>query len=209
MKKNFLFLFVIIFLVFNLYPSQGNATVWVINVQSFNFTPSSLPDVHVGDTVRWVWVNGNHTTTSTTIPEGASSWDHPMNSTSTQFDYIPEITGTYDYKCTFHEAMGMIGSFTVMSGVGIAKTQMDLQVQISPNPFINNLTIRFSEGTNYRIQEIHFYDLSGKLISKFLNPEINLDGSTSLSPGNLEKGIYFLEIVDETGKIYMQRVIKK
>ena len=58
---------------------QASAVKHVIHVGSFYFTPGNL-NVNVGDTVRWVWDNGSHTTTSTTIPAGAATWDSPMTS---------------------------------------------------------------------------------------------------------------------------------
>jgi plastocyanin len=103
----------LIFLLSLLGFDHAYATKWIINVQSFSFSPSSLPSVFVGDTVRWAWINGNHTTTSTVIPPGALTWDHPLNVSNQFFEYVPTIVGTYNYKCTPHAAMGMVGSFIV------------------------------------------------------------------------------------------------
>jgi len=102
------------------------ATKWVVNVQNFSFSPSNLPGVIVGDTIRWVWVSGTHTTTSTTIPGGASSWDHPITSTNTFYEYPVTVAGNYNYKCTPHEGMGMVGSFS-------ATAVTPLLISISPN----------------------------------------------------------------------------
>lgn len=77
------------------------------------FNPSTLNGVDAGDTIRWEWQAGNHTTTSTTIPAGAASWDEPINSSNQVYEYVPVVGGTYNYKCTPHAAMGMVGSFVV------------------------------------------------------------------------------------------------
>jgi len=69
----------------------------------------------VGDTVKWVWISGSHTTTSTSVPTDAASWDSPINSSNTSFSYKVTVAGAYDYKCTPHAAMGMVGSFTANS----------------------------------------------------------------------------------------------
>ena len=87
------------------------ATVHQVQVSNFQFTPSSL-NVTVGDTIKWVWVNGSHTTTSTTIPGGAASWDQPLSSSSTTFSYPVTVAGTFNYQCTPHAAMGMTATFT-------------------------------------------------------------------------------------------------
>jgi plastocyanin len=83
----------------------------IVSVANFSFTPSSFNAV-VGDTVEWDWSNGSHTTTSTTIPGGAASWDNPINSSSTSFQYVITVAGTYSYQCTPHQPMGMVASFT-------------------------------------------------------------------------------------------------
>jgi plastocyanin len=86
------------------------ATLYTVQVQNYSFNPSSL-NVVVGDTVKWVWVNGSHTTTSSTIPPGASSWDSPINSSHQTYTYPVTIAGSYNYVCTPHASMGMVGSF--------------------------------------------------------------------------------------------------
>ncbi|MEI7801668.1 MAG: hypothetical protein WCI97_03375, partial [Bacteroidota bacterium] len=67
--------------------------------------------MNLGDTVKWVWVSGTHTTTSTSIPAGATAWDHNMSSSSTSFIYVPNVSGTYNYHCSIHTTM--LGSFVV------------------------------------------------------------------------------------------------
>ncbi|MCX6285953.1 MAG: plastocyanin/azurin family copper-binding protein [Bacteroidetes bacterium] len=90
--------------------TKAIATVHQVQVGNFFFNPSSL-NVTVGDTVKWVWVSGSHTTTSSTIPAGATSWDHLINSSNTTYSYTVTAAGTYDYVCTPHAAMGMVASF--------------------------------------------------------------------------------------------------
>lgn len=84
----------------------------VVTVGNFFFNPTSL-NVTVGDTVRWVWSAGNHTTTSNPggIPSGAASWDELITSTHLSYEYKVTVAGTYNYVCTPH-APGMAGSFT-------------------------------------------------------------------------------------------------
>ena len=96
-----------------LFTLSGYSFTQIVNVSSYVFTPSSFT-INIGDTIKWVWVGGTHTTTSLTIPAGAAAWDDPINSSKTSFIYVPAKTGTYNYKCTFHFAMGMKGSFTVV-----------------------------------------------------------------------------------------------
>jgi plastocyanin len=84
----------------------------IVSVANFSFSPVNV-NVTVGDTMRWVWASGTHTTTSTpgAIPPGASSWDAPITSTQTSFEYKVTVAGTYAYVCTPH-APTMAGTFT-------------------------------------------------------------------------------------------------
>jgi plastocyanin len=93
---------------------QSNATTQSVNVSNNVFTPSSFT-INLGDTVKWVWVAGSHTTTSQTIPGGAATWNHNINSSAgnTSFIYVPTVLGTYNYHCSIHSAT-MLGSFTVV-----------------------------------------------------------------------------------------------
>ena len=96
-----------------LFTCKAYSFTQIVTVQDHIFTPATFT-INLGDTVKWTWLNGSHTTTSLTIPAGATAWDHPINSTSTSFTYIPSKLGVYNYKCTPHFAMGMQGNFTVV-----------------------------------------------------------------------------------------------
>ena len=106
MTGSLIALFVMIF------SFSGFSTKWVVTVMDFQFTPSSISNVNLGDTIRWVWVNGTHTTTSTTIPSGAASWDQPIDVNNTSYEYPTTVAGTYNYHCMHHPSQ-MIASFTV------------------------------------------------------------------------------------------------
>ncbi|MCX6282934.1 MAG: plastocyanin/azurin family copper-binding protein, partial [Bacteroidetes bacterium] len=106
----------LIFLAGIFTAQKSNATIHQVMVGNFSFNPSSL-NVMVGDTVKWVWSSGSHTTTSSSIPGGASSWDHPINSSNTTFSYKVTVAGAYNYVCTPHAAMGMVASFVASDQV--------------------------------------------------------------------------------------------
>ena len=114
MKKYTYLLAVLILTSGIAFTTPSFATKHVVTVGNFFFSPVSL-NVNVGDTVRWVWSAGGHTTTSTpgAIPAGAASWDAPINSSNTSFEYKVTVAGSYDYVCTPH-APGMAGSFTAV-----------------------------------------------------------------------------------------------
>jgi plastocyanin len=79
-----------------------------------SFVPATGVTINLGDTIKFQWQNGSHTTTSTTIPAGATAWNQNINSGSTTYIYVPAVVGAYNYKCIPHELMGMVGSFNVV-----------------------------------------------------------------------------------------------
>jgi len=107
--------FMALFMVFML-PFTTWSAVHIVNVQNNFFSPSNINNVQIGDVIRWVWVSGVHTTTSTTIPVGAAPWDSPITSGSPTYEYTVTVAGSYNYVCTPHAGMGMVGSFTVSAG---------------------------------------------------------------------------------------------
>ena len=120
---------------------QSFATIHLVSVSDFQFTPANL-NVVVGDTIIWQWVNGSHTTTSTTIPSGAAPWNSPIVSSNPAFGYIVTTAGTYNYVCQPH-APGMAGSFTATTPVGITPKpgSKEMGVSIYPNPVERFVTI--------------------------------------------------------------------
>ena len=94
-----------------------------VTVSNFVFTPSTV-NAAVGDTITWVFQNGMHTTTSTTVPPHARPWDAPIDSSHTRFRIRLRVAGTYSYHCNFHFAQGMVGTITV-SATSPGKAQPD------------------------------------------------------------------------------------
>src|SRR5688572_18186291 len=108
MKKN-LFAIGILFIgsIFN-----ASAKRIQVNVLGSDFSPKNFT-ANTGDTIHFVWVAGSHTTTSTSVPSGAATWDEPIDNTNTSFLYPVKVAGNYAFECSIHAFMGMVGSFTV------------------------------------------------------------------------------------------------
>jgi len=116
MKKISILLITIAMFVFSFH---AQAITHTVTVQDFSFNPSSMT-VSVGDTISWSWVNGTHTTASQEVPAGAQTWGPAaINSTSTSFNYVVMVAGTYNYDCTIHPSL-MTGSFTASVSSGIS-----------------------------------------------------------------------------------------
>src|SRR5437667_4399743 len=101
--------------------SAASAARIRVRVMDFTFQPATI-SAHVGDVIIWRWVNGMHTTTSTSVPAGAQTWNSPIDSAHTQFRYRLQVAGTYQYQCNFHFAQGMVGTINV-TAASLGKAQ--------------------------------------------------------------------------------------
>ena len=177
-------------------PFKGQSTIHEILIWDgyMQFLPASL-EIQLGDTIQWLPLLGApsmvHTITSSNIPVGAVAFDEIYQAPAdTFFQYIPAVAGLYEYVCTPHIPMGMIGSFNVVSGaVGISETSIQ-DLYIYPNPtcdFLNikNKNVEFS----YRI-----WTTQGKLL---------LAGKTLhiIDVTTLEKGNFLLEIIGDKPRV--------
>jgi len=91
------------------------ATTIRVRVSNNQFTPKAV-NARLGDTILWVWKEGTHTTTSTSVPAGALTWDKPMTTTSKKFKYKLTKAGKYSYWCKIH-GLTMTASITVTTAL--------------------------------------------------------------------------------------------
>ena len=70
--------------------------------------------VQAGTTVKWVWESGGHNVAPEAIPDG-TEWEghNPLESAGFEYEHTFETEGTYDYVCTPHASLGMVGSIVV------------------------------------------------------------------------------------------------
>jgi len=92
--------------------SAASAARIQVRVMDFRFQPATI-NAHVGDVMVWGWLNGMHTTTSTSVPAGAQTWNASIDTTHRRFQYRLMVAGTYTYQCNFHFAQGMTGTIVV------------------------------------------------------------------------------------------------
>jgi plastocyanin len=186
------------FLACTLLALKVPATTLMVSVENDVFAPASVT-IHLGDTVMFMWVVGTHTTTSTTIPSGAVSWDNPMDAAHTMFTYVPAVTGTYNYQCTFHVAMGMVGSFTVIPPTGVQQVTTG-QFLLYPNPVSGTVHMSFTD--THSPVNIQVSDVTGKEIMK---TSFNSANTISLDLSAFGTGMYFIK-AEQNEKTYVDRV---
>jgi plastocyanin len=127
---------------------NADARKITVTAAGLTFSPSNFT-ANVGDTVHFLWGSGTHTTTSTSIPLGAATWNASLNTSNRSFDYVIRLSGTYKYQCNFHVSMGMIGSFTVPAVTPKRITVTASGITFSPSSFAANVndTVHFVWGS--------------------------------------------------------------
>ncbi len=120
--------------------SMAHATVYPVSVSNFQFNPATV-NAAVGDTITWTWVAGSfpHTTTCepasqgafNSLPDGAATWNVPMNSTSITFSYVLKVSGTYHYSCIPHASFGMVGVINASSVLPV--TLLNFGASLTPD----------------------------------------------------------------------------
>lgn len=84
----------------------ARATVLPIRVEGFTYTaPDGSTDVtvEVGDTVLWENTGSvAHTATASTAPAGGRSFDSGRLAPGDTFRFVPQVQGSWTYRCTLH-----------------------------------------------------------------------------------------------------------
>jgi hypothetical protein len=149
----------------------------------------------VGDTVKWVWVNGVHTTTSNGIPPGAQQWSVELNQFHTSFTYVVKGGGIYNY-ISVPDAPLMGGSFVVANPVGISNVLMPAyNFNLIGNPARDKIEYSFMLSKNSPV-EISLYNIVGNKVQTLFEgilPEGFYHQNFSL-PSTISPGIYFVAL---------------
>ena len=185
--------------VFVFFSVQGNATTDIVTVSNFQFSPASL-NVLVGDTIKWNWSSGSHTTTSTSVPSGVAAWDSPMNSNSTTFSYTVTTVGVYSYKCGFHPSM--TASFTASTASLTPDVYKESKkVLFYPNPATDFLTVELGASKTKSVSVV-LSDILGNPVYSF-NTENNSQQAVRkrIDIRDFPSGIYFLSVVDDFSRL--------
>lgn len=169
----------------------STATIHTVRVWQgyFQFLSGDIT-INLGDTVHWLPLDEPtmyHTITSTEIPDGAVSFDQVWQvPVDTFFQYIPQVAGIYQYVCTPHVNMGMVGSITVLdNSTSISENKnLDVATLVFPNPSSDFI---YTNQTDFELP-FEIFNIKGQRV-------LSGNGINRIDVSSLKAGVYFLSIV--------------
>ncbi|MBV6478742.1 MAG: hypothetical protein HGGPFJEG_01499 [Ignavibacteria bacterium] len=172
-----------------------------VSVSSNFFSPANINNAVVGDTIKWNWVSGFHTTTCdgqtfTSRPAGAAPWNSTISSSNPTFSYVIQIAGTYNYICEPH-APSMAGIITAtlssVSQINEIATGFHLS-QNFPNPFNPATKIRFSIPEASEVT-LKIFDANGRELAELVNERLNSAAyEAEWNAGDFSTGVYYYRL---------------
>lgn len=93
-------------------------------------------------------------------------------------------------------------SFTVANALSVIQNSLDKNINIYPNPFINEIQIKTSPTMN--LSNIEIYSAIGSIIKQM---KFDSDGKVNVSDLNI--GMNFIVLTDKNGNRYTKKIIKK
>lgn len=114
----------------------AGATTWNVTVSNFQFSPANIPNVLIGDIIKFNFGGANfHNATTTplgSVPAGAAAI-HSGNPGQVTGSYSYTVTkaGSYRYYCEIHSGdgvTGMVGTFTASGVVPVQLNNFDLSI---------------------------------------------------------------------------------
>jgi hypothetical protein len=122
----------------------------------------------VGDTIRWIWVEGGHIVgpvNITDIPKGAATFNAPIDASHRSFEYVVTIMGNYSYDCHPATPHGETASIVVTSTTGVSKSnEVGYSFITFPNPSKGKFKIEIDESLFNSHTKIEVYNLNGQLV---------------------------------------------
>jgi plastocyanin len=186
------------------------ATTHTVNVSNNQFSPATVNAV-VGDVIKWVWIEGFHTTTSVTIPSGAATWSQQLDANGvTTFSYTVTKAGTYDYQCNFHASLGMVGTINVtgalpvvLSGFGVSPGKLNSALVAWSTASEQNTdhfeVMRSTDGS-------HFDKIASVPAKGNSSVNVNYSYTDNALPASYRYLYYSLSVVDKDGKKTLSQI---
>ena len=171
-------------------------TSYTVQVSDFSFTPANL-NIMKGDTVKWVWVSGMHTTTSDSTT-GIDVWNSPIDQSHPTYSFVFSSPGIHSYYCVYHVSFGMKGTINVQEPTLVKNAnQMPLTFALEqnyPNPFNPTTEIKYVI-SKASFVNLNIYDLLGNKVETLVNrKQMSGEYSVVFNASALPSGVYIYQL---------------
>ena len=195
---------------------QAGGPAITVTATDFDFTQANVV-IDAGQSVKWVWGNGVHTTTNGVSSDPSdnpgSLWDAALDAAHPEFTYQFNTPGYYAYFCRFHEAI-MKGSVQVRATTGIGDDATNrFRLLPAPNPFADKVTLHFTLDKDTRVV-LEIFDLGGRKVQTLLTTDLAA-GPHHLTWSGLDNlhqpvvpGVYFARLEVSDGRTQVQKLFK-
>ncbi len=187
---------------------ESKATMWTVLVEDFQFSPSAL-NVGIGDMIHFAWVNGGHTSTSSTVPVGAATWDVAMNVLHPTFDYTVTVAGSYNFFCKIHGALVMSGSFSATGVTPVTLSAFNISSQ-NDKPFLLWTTLTENNADHFSLRRSYngkdFTEIAKILCAGNSSVEKSYSFADEKIPASIKYVYYTLATIDKDGKTQLSPI---
>ncbi len=194
MRKLYLPVLFLLILTPAILPAQNTIEIRV--GQGGNFYSPKNAVANVGDTVKFIWVTGDHPTRS---DDNVMMPLFPMNFSNTTKTFVFTSPGLIPYYCTAHGAaggVGMSGTITVNAiTTSLANKTLANTLTVYPNPASEKINVNFSVRKDNQVS-VKLIDVLGNEVATIFNDRLNAgDYKQNLSiPTRVTKGLYFVKV---------------
>jgi plastocyanin len=192
---------------------------FVFNADGNAATAIDTVRINTGESVRFNWVAGIHSTTSGNASDldAGSLWDLPLDVVNpTQVVAFPNA-GTFPFFCVYHSLFNMAGVVVVTAPAGVGpqgQPKVGFVAPPSPNPTRGEVSVRFAVASAGHAR-VTAFDAGGRAIATLFDQDVAPGTYSATWIGKsgagerLAPGAYFLRLsapgVHETRRITVVR----
>lgn len=198
MNKLFTLIGAVLFMALN-----SNLDAQVLHVVNAGGTPdANTPDpyfspqfltINLGDTVRWVNVQGWHSIdgTQASFPDNPATFTSGDAGSGWTYEFKFEVAGVYDYECPVGDhGLTQFGTVTVLDIANDVNEIDAIMFDFYPNPASSFLTIESKNAESYKLISVN-----GQVVKE---GSLN-NGKTKVSINEIQGGNYILQVSNTNG----------
>lgn len=200
-----LFYFVcVMFLVAGGSLKAATITISFGGTLGLHYSPTPL-SINVGDVIVFSGDFSTHPLQSTSVPNGAASFQMLTGGTTT-FSYTVTVAGAYSYQCNVHFNLGMTGTFTA----GPTGVKQPVDAKLSLDPVFPN-PAKVTAMVHFRLEEqahvvLTVHDAAGRLV-RTVDSEVLESGPHMLTIDTRDLAAGSYEYVLRAGAAVLQRAM--